>query len=155
MNGWKSIVRGAALGALLTLAGNFSAGAQDYNWGIGLRGGGVSSGITAKYFVSGVDAVEGMLSFTHGVNVYALYERHVPVIENGFAFYYGAGANIGSWEKHDRSKFTMGIDGVIGLEYKIPAVPLSLAVDYRPCINFIGHTGFKWYDFGFAARVAF
>ena len=55
MNGWKSIVRGAALGALLTLAGNFSAGAQDYNWGIGLRGAGGSCGITARYLESGVE----------------------------------------------------------------------------------------------------
>lgn len=129
--------------------------AQDYNWGVGLRGGAEASGISVKAFVSGADAIEAMVSFVDGVNVYALYERNLPVIGNGFNFFYGAGANAGSWKKHGHAKYTMGIDAIVGLEYKIENVPLTLGVDYKPCLNFVGQTGFKWYDIGFTVRVAF
>lgn len=140
---------------LLVFAFTSVSKAQDYNWGIGLRGGGIASGISVKGFIGGASALEGIVSFVNGVNIYGLYERHVPVIGKGFNFYYGGGANIGSWEKHGYSEFTMGVDGVVGLEYKISNVPLTIGADYKPNVNFIGHTGFGWYDFGITARVAF
>ncbi|MCD7962448.1 MAG: hypothetical protein LUF90_02610 [Rikenellaceae bacterium] len=130
--------------------------AQDYNWGIGVRGGAVATGITAKVSIDGQNAVEGILSLVNGVNFYGLYERHMPVISSGFSFYYGAGGNIGSWKRHSNKKFTVGIDGIIGLEYKIREVPLAFSVDYKPGLNFIGHSGFRgWYDFGASVKVAF
>ncbi|MCC8087843.1 MAG: hypothetical protein LIO79_01015 [Rikenellaceae bacterium] len=130
--------------------------AQDYNWSIGLRGGGVSSGVTAKVSIDGYNAIEAMVSFTHGTNVYVLYERHMPIISDGFSFYYGAGGNIGSWKRHGKKKFTVGIDGILGLDYKIKNVPLALFVDYKPGLNIAGHAGFRgWYDFGGGVRLAF
>ncbi|MDR2936182.1 MAG: hypothetical protein LBU80_02420, partial [Rikenellaceae bacterium] len=79
--------------------------------------------------------------------------------------YYGAGANLGGWRsdayydatgnRHYDYPFTLGIDGMIGLEYKVPEVPLSVGVDYKPCFNLFGEAGFKWYDFGLSVRVLF
>lgn len=130
--------------------------AQDYNWGAGVRVGGAASGIHFKGFVGGANALEAMLSFQRGVNFYGLYERNVPMNAKGLNFYYGAGGNVGNWEKkHHKDKFTVGIDGIVGIEYKIENAPIVLGVDYKPCLNFVGHTGFKWYDFGFNVRVVF
>ncbi len=134
---------------------SLAAHAQDYNWSIGARGGAVATGLSVKGFISGASALEGIVSFVDGVNVYGLYERHLPVIGKGFSFYYGAGANLGSWKKHGKSKFTVGVDGVAGLEYKIENVPLAFGIDYKPTVNLFGHTGFKWYDFGASVRIAF
>lgn len=124
--------------------------AQDYNWAIGVRGGDMS-GISVKARLNKADAIEALLTFNRGVNIFALYERNVPVICAGFNFYYGAGANLGSWH----NKFTAGIDGVVGLEYKIPTIPLAFSVDYKPCLNFVGHTGFRALDFGLGIKVTF
>ena len=132
-----------------------AARAQDYNWGIGLRGGLRDSGITVKGVLNGSSAIEGILGFDRGTNFYLLYERYVPLNGKGFNFYYGGGGNLGEWKKHGHGKFTVGIDGVAGVEYKIDRVPIALGIDYKPCLNFIGNTGFIWYDFGLHVRVVF
>lgn len=140
---------------LFVFIGTASVHAQNYNWGVGIRGGAVATGISFKGFVGGASALEGIVSFVDGVNFYGLYERHVPLIGRGFLLYYGFGANAGSWKRHGDHKFTVGADAVLGLEYKIRNVPLTIGADYKPCLNFIGHTKFKWYDFGFTLRTAF
>ena len=140
----------------LVFAIGATASAQDYNWGIGIRGGGVANGLTVKGFLDGANALEGMVSFVDGVNIYALYERHVPVIQDGFRFYYGAGGNVGSWREDGDDKFTIGLDGIIGLEYQMPRAPIAFALDYKPNINITGASGFKgWYDVGLGIRVTF
>ena len=108
--------------SLLCVTSALSVKAQDYNWAIGVRGGETATGITVKHHFDPANGLEGIIDFAKGVNVYALYERHIPVITNGFHFYYGGGLNMGGWEKHSDTKFTAGIDGVIGLEYKIPKI---------------------------------
>ena len=129
--------------------------AQDYNWGVGIRGGLRDSGLSVKGSLGGGNMLEGILGFDRGTNVYLLYQRNVPLDGKGLNFYYGAGGNVGEWKKNGHGKFTMGIDGVIGSEYKIDGAPIVLGIDYKPCLNFIGNTGFQWYDFGFNVRVVF
>ena len=129
--------------------------AQDYNWGIGIRGGAVASGVTVKANLGGANALEGIVCFARGVNIYGLYERYVPLQGKGLSFYYGGGGNIGTWKRKGEEKFTVGIDGVLGLEYKIPEVPVAFGIDYKPTLNFIGHARFEWYDFGLHVRVVF
>ena len=131
------------------------AHAQDYNWAIGVRGGVTATGLSVKYNFDPANSIEALVDFVQGVNVYALYERNIPVITSGFHFYYGGGVNLGGWEKHGDTKFTAGINGIVGLEYKIASIPLAFSVDYKPCLNFAGHTGFHAADFGFGIKVAF
>ena len=140
---------------VLALGSAKVASAQDYNWAIGVRGGGVLSGVTVKYNFDPANSVEGLLDFTQGFNVVALYERHIPVISDGFRFYYGAGVNMGAWHRWGGNPFTMGIDGIIGLEYKIRTIPLAFSIDYKPLVNFAGRTGFYGLDFGLGVKVAF
>ena len=131
------------------------AHAQDYNWAIGVRGGVTATGLSVKYNFDPANSIEALVDFVQGVNVYALYERNMPVITSGFHFYYGGGVNLGGWEKHGDTKFTAGINGIVGLEYKIASIPLAFSVDYKPCLNFAGHTGFHAADFGLGIKVAF
>lgn len=142
------------LWALLSFTAATRLDAQDYNWGIGVRGGIVTSSVSVKYNFDPVSSFEGMVDFAKGFNIIALYERNLPVIGEGFRFYYGFGANIGSWHKY-RDEFTLGIDGIVGLEYKIPSVPLAFSVDYKPFLNLVGHTKFHADDFGLTVKVAF
>ena len=114
--------------SLLCATSALSVKAQDYNWAIGVRGGETATGITVKHHFDPANGLEGIIDFAKGVNVYALYERHIPVITNGFH---------------------------LGLEYKIPKIPLAVSVDYKPCLNFAGYTGFRALDFGLGVKVAF
>ncbi len=134
------------------LTGTAVAQAQDYRWGIGVRGGVECTGIAFKYNFDPANSIDAMLALIpRNANLFALYERHIPVIAEGFRFFYGGGANLGSW----KDKFTFGIDGVVGLEYKIKPIPLALAIDYKPFWNMVGHNRFIADDFGFTVKVVF
>lgn len=126
--------------------------AQNYQCAVGVRGGVTATGLSVRYHFDPVNALEGMLDFAQGFNIYALYERTIPVIGEGFEFYYGAGANLGSWD-YDDGEFTFGVNGIIGLEYKIRGASSGIFFglqteserdrkDRFPCGRFrSGHTG--------------
>ncbi|MGQ8335652.1 hypothetical protein ACUNWD_03815 [Sunxiuqinia sp. A32] len=130
--------------------------AQEYNTGIGIRGG-FAQGLTVKHFIGESTALEGILSTRWGgFNITGLYEIHNPAFNvAGMYWYYGFGGHIGFWDGHqvhdwfddDNTYTVIGIDGVLGLEYNIPGAPINLSLDWKPAMNIIGHTGF-WGDGG-------
>ncbi len=134
---------------------SFALRAQDYNWGVGIRGGGTFTGIDVRYNFNPTHSIEALVAFTNGVNLVGLFEWNVPVIAEGFNFYYGAGANIGAWKSHGVSDFCLGIDAILGLEYKIPRAPIALAVDYKPFLNLVSKTRFEALDFGLSVKYTF
>jgi hypothetical protein len=74
-----------------------------YTTGIGLRGGGYSSGLTVKHFVGGNGvALEALVTTEYkarGVRLTVLGEKHKAVADvKGLQFYYGAGFHAGSYE---------------------------------------------------------
>ena len=143
------------LGISLILLFSGVVKAQDYNTGIGLRGG-FSSGLTVKHFISDDTAIEGILSSRwHGINITGLYEIHKKSFSiNELSWYYGFGGHIGFWDgdrvgwaDDDDAYTVLGIDGILGLEYSFKEVPINLSLDWKPALNLIGYTGF-WGDGG-------
>jgi len=129
--------------------------AQSYTTGVGLRGG-LSGGVTIKHFVSSNTAIEGIVSTRwKGLNLTGLYEIHAQAFDvRGLNWYYGFGGHIGfwngkyaSWANDDKSYSVVGLDGILGLEYKIAEIPISLSADWKPMLNIFGHSGF-WTDGG-------
>ncbi|WP_162343432.1 hypothetical protein [Cyclobacterium salsum] len=126
--------------------------AQTYATGIGLRAG-VSNGLTVKHFIQSDVALEGILhSRWRGLVLTGLYEVHKDIREvRGLRWFYGGGAHIGSWNsgntvKRDYSGTTIvGIDGIIGLDFKFADAPINLSLDYKPAFNIINDAGF-WGD---------
>ncbi len=139
--------------------------AQDYNTGIGLRGG-FASGLTLKHFVSERTAFEGIVaSRWKGLELTVLYEIHNRAFDvDRLNWYYGFGGHVGFWEGrhthrhwgYDGENYTVvGIDGILGLEYNFAEIPFNVSVDWKPAFNFIGHSGF-WADGGaFSIRYIF
>jgi hypothetical protein len=130
---------------------------QDYNTGIGIRGG-FDYGLTVKHFISDKSALEFLLaSRWRGFEVTGLYEVHNQIGDvDRFKWFYGFGAHIGFWNgdyTHDYwgypgTNYTVvGLDGILGLEYSFKEVPINLSLDWKPALNFIGYTGF-WADGG-------
>ena len=108
-------------------------GNPGYTTGIGLRGG-ISSGLTVKHFIRENRAIEGILSFSYyqGAWITGLYELHTPAFGTvGLNWYYGGGGHIGFMS----SSNPIGLDGILGLEYRIQEIPFTIGADLRPIIN--------------------
>ena len=84
--------------------GGGSGSASGYSTGIGLRGGGYSSGLTIKHFLSGKNgvAIEGLLTTEYkarGARLTVLGEKHIGISDiKGLQFYYGAGFHAGAYQ---------------------------------------------------------
>lgn len=157
-----------------------NGGSTDYTTGIGVRLGNWESGLTIKHFFKSTAAIEGIISsgwYHRGTRFTALYEVQKPLGGNGFYWFWGVGGHLGlyndrywndgdckdggEWRKgvwypceSRGTRATLGIDGIIGLEYKFPQAPFTLGLDFKPSIDILGwarHYG----DGAFTARYVF
>ena len=120
--------------------------------------------ISYKHFLKDTKAIEGLgyLS-SDGFRLTGLYELHFPMeTAEGLQWYVGAGAHVGAWssewkDKHpgENESVAIGVDGVLGLDYKIKSVPLNLSLDWQPSFNFIGYNYFEGGWGGLAIRYTF
>lgn len=143
---------------IILIASIFTAKAQQYNRSAGIRLGG-TSGITYKKFIVDEQAVEFLLSGrNNGIQATAMYVYHTPMeisFNENFYFYYGFGGHVGmeqfdEYEKQIVSRdpdsfffrnedyFTMGVDAMAGVEYRLFSVPITFSIDVKPYFNFIG-----------------
>ena len=137
--------------------------AQDYNTGIGLRGG-PFIGFTIKHFLNEKAAIEGLVSTRwKGVEFTGLYEIHNRAFKvDRLNWYFGGGGHIGfyngnytKWGTTENTYTNIGLDGILGLEYNFLEVPINLSIDWKPAINIVGYKGF-WGDNGaFSIRYIF
>jgi len=133
--------------AFLILIAVFSitlfAGAQDYNNGIGIRGG-YYNGLTFKHFISSGSALEGLLFSSvgrGGFELTGLYEKHKNAFDvDRLNWYYGGGAHIGFYDMN-----VVGIDFILGIEYNISEIPVNIGLDWKPSFDIIGDSQF-WGD---------
>lgn len=105
--------------------------------------------ITIKHFIQDDRALEGIVSFwNHGFRVTGLYEIHGDINNApGLQWYVGPGAHIGAynggWYRNDRyykdGSLSLGIDGVLGLDYKINQAPINLSLDIQPVFELLSH----------------
>lgn len=123
---------------------------SDYSTAVGLK---IYPGaLSVKHFVEYNRAVEGLAYFYNdGVRITGLYEIHGDINgAPGLKWYVGPGAHVGvwndNWQKNypDRkSGVNLGIDGVIGLDYKFENVPINISFDWQPSFNIVGYTYFE------------
>ena len=125
----------------------------DYSNAIGVRAG-YNGALTLKHKF-GSTALEGMIeAWDHGIRTRLLLENHVPAFDvTGLQWYYGAGGHLSfsnaHWhnghENHSHpyhhhyygSEMGLGVDGVLGIEYKIPPIPFAISVDVIPQIEVV------------------
>ena len=142
---------------LIALAFGLSfAQAQSDSPELGIRfgGGNVSSysSIDGILPLSDVNRLHGDLSFgANYLGIEGLYEWQFPIGE-GFLVYPGLGGAFYTWNGGDywnpaRNKWesnnysTVAIVGVIGIEYQIEPIPLSVGIDFRTGFGFSNSFG--------------
>lgn len=97
----------------------------DYDTGVG---------IDLKHFFTARAAGEfDLLFYDDTVGLGAFYEYHWPINNvNSLLWYLGVGPQF-YFEEHDTD---FGARVMIGLDYKIPDVPLDFSLDWRPLFEF-------------------
>jgi hypothetical protein len=72
---------------------------------------------------------------------------------DGLYWYYGVGGHISfmhGYDKHPwfndgKDHVVLGIDGIVGMEYKPREIPITFSLDYKPAFNIWEETGL-WMD---------
>lgn len=144
----------ASIFALFIFITTITAQDGGYKTAIGVRLGPsvpvIKSGLTIKHFL-GNNAIEGIVSFGDGLAICGLYEIHKPIATENLQWLIGFGGYVG----FNNSKSNIGAAGIIGLDYKFPAIPLNLSLDWKPELNLISKVGFESSAVGFSARFTF
>ncbi len=112
------------------------SGGSDYTTAAGIKFYPFSASI--KHFIKDDVALEGLGYFwTRGLRITGLYEIHKDLnIIDGLRWYFGGGAHIGFYSSSYGGGTGVGIDGVIGLDYKFEKAPVNLSVDWQPSFEF-------------------
>ncbi|MEQ9422939.1 MAG: hypothetical protein RJQ09_00880 [Cyclobacteriaceae bacterium] len=147
----KGLIKGIVVTIMFLTFGTLTNEVRaQYKTGAGLRFGG-TSGVSLKHFYKPNAAYEGILGiFNNGFSITGLIERSAPAFDApGLYWYYGAGAHVALYDNHgrlhgfgrdindrDSDDIGLGIDGIVGLEYKIPDnVPLSISMGLKPFLE--------------------
>ena len=147
---FMSLVVIASLAALPAKAQNLS---EHYHTGLGVKLWGNGGGITLKHFVRNNHALEGIGYFWRGgTRITGLYEFHHDIIgAPGLKWYVGPGVHVGFYNRYYFDKYYndgrgsgsyVGIDGVLGLDYKFNGAPINLSLDWQPSFEFGDNQGF-------------
>lgn len=110
--------------------------------------------ITFKHFFNDKNALELLGYFrNYGARITGLYEIHGNINNaGGLKWYVGPGAHVSFYNSNSGGGGSVGLDGVIGLDYKIPSAPVNLSLDWQPSFDFKSLDGFIGDWFGIAIR---
>ncbi len=153
-----------------------SGDGQDYNTGIGVRLGGLTSGLTVKHFSNPSTALEGLLSFGYrSFVITGLYEKHRDINSApGLKWLYGIGGHVGFFRyggyyyrvRYDNNGYVYyvsypgntatiaGIDFILGLDYKFNNAPFNIGLDVKPFVDFFNGP-YGYFDGALSIRFAF
>jgi len=169
----KRAITLSCLVAVLAVFSVTSSSAQ-YVTGIGIRGGKFNSGISFKRFVNannnvGVEAwaCRSKIGRDYGWvgKAFMVYQRPImdARMQAPIDIVFGAGVHGGYYKfgyykiengveiPYPLDVYTFGIDAMIGLEYKLPWLPLSITADCNPFFTLV-NKGPENIDFGISLR---
>jgi len=120
-----------------------------YNTGIGLRGG-FLYGVSIKHFFNSHSAVEGIIGTRwQGYSITGLFEYQKETnLSEDLDWFFGFGMHAGTYEERyflenaakkgsTSTVFAIGIDGIIGIEYKVARVPITFGIDFKPFMDLV------------------
>jgi hypothetical protein len=108
--------------------------AQKYRTAAGLRSDGNNYGLTIQQVFLPKATLEGLgMLAPRERSAMLLAERHFGILGPSLNYYFGAGGHYG--RNKDTGDF-WGFDGIIGAEYKIAFIPIVIAFDFKPTIEY-------------------
>lgn len=133
-----------------------STNSSSYKTALGVKvwdGGGIS----VKHFFQPNRAGELIGYFwNRGVRFTGLYEIHGDFSgASGLKWYIGPGAHVGFYDDKYGDGAFVGIDGVLGLDYKFKGAPINVSIDWQPTFEFGDNRGFYGNWGGLGIRYTF
>jgi len=128
-------------------AGPFSTG---YKKAIGVKM--YPSAISYKTFLTNSKAIEVLGYFTlDGFRTTIMMEKYSTFANTEqLSWYIGYGGHLGIWSEEwkknnptHKAGIAVGVDGILGLDYKVKNAPLNLSIDWQPSFNFVGSSYFE------------
>lgn len=110
----------------------------------------VNNSVSYKYFLNPSLAVEGLFSFADPVAIGALLEKHKAFGPSGLSWFAGGGAYVGFGG--DRN---FGLQGITGIDFTFPTLPINLSVDWKPELNITKEFSFEPAAIGLSVRFVF
>lgn len=104
------------------------------------------SGITIKQEVAKHQLFEAVFYFFEGARITGLYEFHRRFKNsNSFRWYFGPGFHVqfNDNEASNNGYNYVGLDAVLGIDWKIKNAPLNVSLDWQPSFDFINRDNFK------------
>jgi hypothetical protein len=110
------------------------------------------SAISYKKFTKSNKAIEALGYFTlDGFRATIMREIYSPIEgAEHLSWYVGYGGHLGIWSEewkknnpNHNAGIAVGVDGILGLDYKIKNAPLNISVDWQPSFNFVGSSYFE------------
>lgn len=131
--------------------------AQQYSTAIGLKGGAYglgTGGVNLKHFLSSGLALDATVGGgANHLSLNALFQWQSSTgLTDGLDWYFGVGGTLGItrftsahpvWGKQTSGTYLLG-NGVIGLEYIIPDLPINIALETGPYIGVLNAPMFGW-----------
>lgn len=131
-----------------------SAQALDYKMALGARFSSkaalVNTSISFKYFFTESTAAEALFCVNNPFALGLLVEQHKPFLTDHFRYFYGGGAYAGFGGSR-----RAGLQGVVGLDYKVPTIPFNLSIDWKPELTVAKEFSFEPQTLGLSARFTF
>jgi hypothetical protein len=113
------------------------------------------SAITLKTMTGKKSAFELLGYFRDGFRLTGLYEFHGAINTDGnLKWYIGFGGHLGLGRQDAGNDAKLGVDGVIGLDYKFLNLPLNLSLDWQPALGIGDNSAFTNWG-GLGVRFAF
>ena len=110
------------------------------------------SAISYKSFLTNSKAIEVLGYFTlDGFRTTIMMEKYSAFANTEqLSLYIGYGWHLGIWSEEwkknnptHKAGIAVGVDGILGLDYKIKNAPLNLSIDWQPSFNFVGSSYFE------------
>lgn len=138
----KTLLLITLLATVLSTRAFAQAEGQSYSTAIGVKF--WPGAISIKHFIEDDKALEGLASFwPGGFRFTGFYEIHGDVGGvDGLKWYVGPGAHFGFYNGYayngyyyGSGAFSLGVDGILGLEYKFDGAPIAVSVDINPFLE--------------------
>ena len=158
----KKIIFTSMLISAIYITAHAQTMGSEYKTAVGIKF--YPTGVSLKSFTRPNIALEGLGYFwDYGFRFTGLYEIHGDITgAEGLKWYAGPGAHIGFWNETWKNKYpdrdngvAIGVDGVLGLDYKFKGAPINISLDWQPSFTFVGYNYFEGGWGGLGVRFTF
>ena len=127
--------------SFLFVASVLSCSGQKYITATGARIGSNHLGLSLQQRVLKQTTIESIITMNSSeARLTALLEQHQKILGRRLNIYLGVGAHVGAKNKIGT---LYGVDGILGLEYKMMLSRLNLSFDFQPAYHINSEDGFN------------